>query len=272
METIQKFVDAVAEKAAEWLPIIIGALLVFLIGKMVARWISGLVKASVVKGSDDRMLAGFLANLAYYGMVVVVVLGALGVLGIEMTSLSVILGAAGLAIGLSLQGTLGNFASGAMLVFFRPFQVGDVIEAAGTVGKVTDLQLFCTILTTPDNKKVIIPNGAVAGGKIVNINTLGTRRVDMIFGIGYEDDIPKAKQILAEILDADDRVLKDPAHTIALVELADSSVNFVCRPWVNAADYWGVWFDTHETVKARFDDAGVSIPYPQSDVHMHQAA
>jgi small conductance mechanosensitive channel len=150
--------------------------------------------------------------------------------------------------------------------------VGDFVEAGGTVGTVQDLQLFCTILTTPDNKKVIVPNSSMTGGNITNFNALGTRRVDMVFGIGYEDDIPKAKKILAEILDADDRIKKDPTYTIALSELADSSVNFVCRPWVDAGDYWGVWFDTHEKVKERFDAEGVSIPFPQQDVHMHQAA
>ncbi len=271
-EQITKAWDSIAEAAPGVIGALIGAIAVFIIGKWVSRWIASLVRKSVKKGQSDDMLAGFAGSLTYFGLLALVIIAALGTLGVETAQFAVVLGAAGLAVGFALQGTLSNFAAGVMLLVFRPFKAGDVVEAGGATGVVKELQLFTTTLTTPDNKLVIVPNSAMSSGNIVNYNALGTRRVDMVFGIGYEDDIPRAKEILEDILAKDDRVLKDPGSTVALVELADSSVNFVCRPWVNASDYWGVWFDTHETVKARFDDAGVSIPFPQQDVHMHQAA
>ena len=183
-----------------------------------------------------------------------------------------IIAAAGLAVGFALQGTLGNFAAGVMLIVFRPFKIGDFIEAGGVTGTVEEIQIFCTIIKTGDNKKVIVPNSDIGGGTITNYSAKPTRRVDMVFGIGYEDDIKKAKQVLERILKADERILKDPAPVIAVSELADSSVNFVVRPWVKSSDYWGVFWDTHETVKVEFDKEGISIPFPQQDVHMHQVA
>jgi small conductance mechanosensitive channel len=197
-----------------------------------------------------------------------VVIAALSQLGIDTTSLVALLGAAGLAIGLSLQSSLANFAAGVMLIVFRPFTKGDFVEVAGTSGSVDNISIFTTTLTTPDNKEVIVPNGSVIGNNIVNYSARPTRRVDMVFGIGYGDDIKKAKELLEQIVAADTRVLAEPAPVVALGELADSSVNFLVRPWVNAEDYWSVLWDTTETVKLKFDEAGISIPYPQMDVHL----
>ena len=192
--------------------------------------------------------------------------------GIATTSFVAVLGAAGLAIGLALQGSLSNFAGGVLILIFKPFKVGDLIEGGGHLGVVKEIQIFNTILTTADNRRVIIPNGVLSNNSLININVEPTRRVDFVFGIGYGDDIKKTKEILQRLADADSRVLKDPAPTIVLSELADSSVNFTVRLWVNTADYWGVYFDTHEAVKVAFDAEGISIPFPQQDVHMHQVA
>jgi small conductance mechanosensitive channel len=197
-----------------------------------------------------------------------VLIAALSHLGIDTTSLVALLGAAGLAVGLSLQDSLGNFAAGVMIIVFKPFKKGDFIDAGGAMGTVDAISIFTTIMTTPDNKEIIIPNGSIIGGNITNYSARPTRRVDMVFGISYDDDLQKAKAILQEIIAADSRVLSEPAPVVTLGELADSSVNFLVRPWVNAADYWGVMWDTTEQVKLRFDAEGISIPFPQMDVHL----
>jgi len=188
----------------------------------------------------------------------------------QLIKLLALVGAAGLAIGLSLQDSLKNFAAGVMLVIFKPFREGDFVEAAGVSAVVEHIQIFNTIMRTGDNREVIVPNGAIYSGVITNFSARDTRRIDMVFGIGYDDDLRKAKEVLAEIIAADDRILKDPAPVIAVSELADSSVNFVVRPWVNSADYWAVLWGTTEAVKLRFDEEGISIPFPQMDVHMHK--
>lgn len=248
------------------------ALVIFLVGKQAAKWISQLVQATMVKRKVDPALQYFASSLVYYALLTFVVIAVLGQLGIQTASFVAIIGAAGLAIGLALQGSLANFAAGFLILIFRPFRVGDYVEVAGTAGSVEKILIFTTELTTPDNKQVIIPNAAVTGGTITNYSAKDTRRVDLVFGIGYGDDIDKAKAVLQSIVDGDARILKDPAATIAVVELADSSVNFVVRPWVNSADYWGVYFDLMEGVKKRFDQEGISIPFPQRDVHLHQAS
>jgi small conductance mechanosensitive channel len=199
-----------------------------------------------------------------------VIVAAIGTLGVQTTSFVAVLGAAGLAVGFALQGSLSNFAAGVMLIVFRPFKAGDYVEAGGTAGSVQEVSIFTTVMKTPDNKKVIIPNSQITGGSITNYSAMETRRVDMVFGIGYGDNIKQAKDTLEQILAADERILKDPAPTIAVSELADSSVNFVVRPWVKTADYWAVYFDLTEKVKLTFDEKGISIPFPQQDVHMHQ--
>jgi small conductance mechanosensitive channel len=249
---------------------VVGAVLIFFIGRWVAKLATNMIRKALAKTDMEDTLERFLCNIIYTALMAVIVIAAIGQLGVETTSLLAIFGAAGLAIGLSLQGSLSNFAAGVLIVAFRPYKVGDFIEAGGEAGSVQEVQIFTTILTTPDNKKVIVPNAQVMSGTITNYSALGTRRVDMVFGIGYDDDIDNAYKVLKEIIEADDRILKDPAYSIALNELADSSVNFNVRPWVNASDYWGVYNDITEQVKRRFDAAGISIPYPQQDVHMYQ--
>ncbi len=249
---------------------ILGALIILVVG----FWLAKLIKKGVVKLMEKRevdpTLISFMASLLHVALKIFVIVAALEKLDIKTTSFIAILGAAGLAIGLALQGSLANFAAGVLMIIFKPFKVGDVIDAAGSVGSVLEIGIFTTILKSPDNKKMIVPNAAVTGGTITNVNTFGTRRVDLVAGIGYGDDIDKAKKVLNEIIAADSRILKDPAPTIAVVELADSSVNFVVRPWVKSADYWGVYFDTTETIKKRFDEEGISIPFPQRDVHIYE--
>jgi len=247
------------------------AFLVFYIGKTVAKAIVNAVN-KMTEGRLDDSLRRFLSSVLHGLLLAVVIIAALERLGVQTTAAVAILGAAGLAIGLSLQGTLGNFAAGVLIILFRPYKIGDVINAGGHIGKVEGIEVFNTVLLTPDNRKIIIPNGQIAGGSIENLSAMPTRRIDMVFGIGYGDDIKKAKNILDELIAADDRILKDPAPTVAVGELADSSVNFVVRPWVNSADYWNVKWDLTEAVKLRFDKEGISIPFPQQDVHMHNVA
>jgi small conductance mechanosensitive channel len=249
---------------------ILAALAVFVIGRWVVKYLGNLVQRLMEKRNVDATLTKFVANLTYIALLAFVILAALGMLGIQTTSFIAVLGAAGLAVGLALQGSLSNFAAGVLMIIFRPFKVGDFIEGAGVAGTVEEIQIFTTQLATPDNKTIIIPNAKLTADNIVNYSTKGTRRADMVFGIGYEDDIDKARDIIIDILSNDERVLKDPSLQVAVSELADSSVNFVTRAWVNAADYWGVVFDATEAIKKRFDAEGISIPFPQRDVHIYE--
>ena len=249
---------------------IVGAIVVFIIGRWVSKFIANLFRKLMDKREVDPTVSKFVGNLTYFALLTFVVLAALGLLGIQTTSFIAVIGAAGLAIGLALQGSLANFAAGFLLILFRPFKVGDFIDAAGVAGTVEAIQIFTTRLATPDNKTIIIPNSKLTGDNIVNFSTKGTRRADMVFGIGYEDDIDKARGIITDVLSNDERVLKDPPLQVAVSELADSSVNFVARAWVDAGDYWGVVFDVTEAVKKRFDAEGVSIPFPQRDVHIYE--
>jgi small conductance mechanosensitive channel len=244
------------------------ALLIFVIGKWIVNKIVGLLGKVLrkVKGMDITLIK-FLENIVYYALMIVVLLTSLGKLGVETTSFLAILGAAGLAIGLALKDSLGNFASGVMIIMFKPFKVGDVVTAAGVTGSVSEVGIFNSIFTTPDNQKIIIPNGAITSGSIININAHDTRRVDLVVGIGYEDDIKKTKEVLNDIISSHEKVLIDKGITIAVSELADSSVNFVVRAWVKTPDYWDVKFALTETIKLRFDEEGISIPFPQQDVH-----
>lgn len=244
------------------------AIVIFIVGKWLAKKIANFAKKMMLKNSKfDETLANFLDDIIYYILIVVVVLTSLKQLGIDTTSFFAILGAAGLAVGLALKDSLGNFASGVMIILFRPFKVGDVINAAGVTGTVEEVSIFNTILKTPDNQKLIVPNGSITGGTITNINANPERRVDLLIGISYDDDIKKAKELLNSIVEADERVLTDKGITVAVSELADSSVNFVVRAWVNTEDYWGVKFDLTENIKLTFDKEGITIPYPQRDVH-----
>ena len=268
--------ENLTEKLLEWGALygtkIIAAIAILVIGRIVVGLLTRLVRRLMTKASVDETLTRFVASLTRIALMVIVIIAALGALGVQTTSFVAIIGAAGLAIGFALQGSLANFAAGVMLIVFRPFKAGDYVEAGGSAGVVESVSIFNTILNTPDNRKVIIPNGKVTGDNIVNFSAKEMRRIDLVFGIGYGDDIKKAKDILASILANDSRVLKDPAPTIAVGELADSSVNFVVRPWVKTADYWAVLFDVTEAVKLEFDARGISIPFPQQDVHMHQVA
>jgi len=247
------------------------AIVIFFVGKWVVSKITGiLVKLMSKQKNVDNTLSNFLEDVIYYLLMAVVLLTALDQLGIDTTSFLAILGAAGLAIGLALKDSLSNFASGVMIIMFRPFKIGDVVTAGGVTGKVIEIHLFNTEFTTPDNQKILVPNGAITAGAITNINAHDTRRIDLVVGIGYDDDIKKAKELLTSIVNENEKVLKDPAVTVAVSELADSSVNFVVRPWVNTADYWDVKFSLTEAIKTRFDEEGISIPYPQTDVHLYK--
>jgi len=268
MEEAQGYIDTFLVYLQDYGLKILFALVIFIVGKWIAGIIKGVLQKGMKKKDVDPTLIGFLSSIVYYLLMVIIVIAAISKLGIQTTSFIAVLGAAGLAVGLALQGSLSNFASGVLLIMFRPFKVGDFVEAGGVNGVVDEIGILVTTMHSPDNKKIVVPNSQVMNSHIVNFNGHETRRCDMVFGIGYSDDIDKAKAILADIIAADERCLKEPAVTIALSELGDSSVNFVVRPWVKAGDYWGVLFDTHEAVKKRFDAEGVSIPFPQTDVHL----
>ncbi len=248
---------------------LLAAIVVFVLGRWIAIFLRNLLEKSMKRTDVDPTLISFSTNLAYVAMFAFVIIAAIAQLGIQTTSFIAILGAAGLAIGLALQGSLANFAAGVLMLLFRPFKVDDYIEGGGTAGTVKEIQIFNTILISPDNKTIIVPNAKMTSDKIVNYAQAGTRRVDMTFGIGYDADINAAKDILWDILKNEKRVLQDPEPKVAVIELADSSVNIVCRPWVKAADYWDFYFDMMETVKKRFDEGGITIPFPQRDVHVY---
>lgn len=247
---------------------LIAAILIFIIGKWIAGKLTKLITRLLEKNNVDITLTKFLESIIYYTLLIVVIIAAAGQLGINTTSFLTIVGAAGLAIGLALKDSLSNFASGVMLVLFHPYRVGDFISAAGVSGNVISITLFNTILNTPDNQRVIVPNSNITTDVITNVTANDTRRVDLVIGIGYDDDIKKAKTILDRIIKEESRVLDTPEPKIAVSELADSSVNFVVRPWVKTSEYWDVYFDLTEKIKITFDKEGISIPYPQQDVHM----
>lgn len=247
---------------------IVTAIGIFVVGWFVIRLIVRLARQYLAKAKVDSLLVNFASSVLYWTLMLVLVIAALSALGIDTTALIALLGAAGIAVGFALQDSLKNFASGVLMIIFRPFGIDDFVEAGGTTGIVEQITLFTTLLRTPDNRSVIVPNGAIYSDTIVNYSARDTRRVDMVFGIGYDDDIRKARDIMLEIIKADERVLADPAPAIALGELADSSVNFNVRPWVKSEDYWDVRSDLMERIKQAFDESGISIPYPQMDVHV----
>ena len=246
------------------------AIAIFVIGRWVVKIIKKVLVKALEKTNTDPILSDFVLSIASTMMMFIVIIAALSQLGVDTTSFIALIGAAGLAIGLALQNSLQNFAAGVMIVLFKPFKTGDFIEAAGVTGVVEQVGIFTSNLKTGDNKQIIVPNGEILNGPITNYSAKDTRRVDMVFGIGYDDDLKKAKEILERLASEDDRILKDPGCKVALSELADSSVNFIVRPWVNSADYWAVMWDMNEKVKLAFDDAGISIPYPQIDLHMNK--
>ena len=248
------------------------ALLIFYVGRMaIALVVRGLRKL-MQKQDVDKTLETFVCNLVRMALLVVVIIAAIGALGIQTTSFIAIFGAAGLAIGLALQGSLSNFAAGVLIVLFRPYKVGNYIEGAGISGTVEQVQILTTILLTPDNKEIIVPNSQIMSSIITNYSANDTRRVDMVVGVSYDDDIDKVRMTIEELVAADDRILDEPACTIAVSALADSSVNFVVRPWVKSENYWGVMFELTEAIKKRFDKEGISFPFPQQDVHLYKAS
>jgi small conductance mechanosensitive channel len=253
-------------------PGVLVALAILVFGRWLAMWFSGIARNGFKKAGVDQTLRRFFGKLIYYVLLIGVVFAAAGQLGIDTTSFLAIFGAAGLAVGLALKDSLSNFASGVMLILFRPFKVGDFVTAGGVTGTVQQIDIFSTIISTPDNQRIIVPNAGITSGIITNVNAEETRRVDLVVGIGYEDDIRLAKTTLEEIVQDDSRVLADPAPTIAVSELADSSVNLIVRPWVKTADYWDVHNDLTEKIKLTFDEKDISFPFPQQDVHMYQQA
>jgi len=260
--------DQIMDLALVYGPKIIYAVLTLVIGLWIVKAIANGFSKIMDKRDVDPSLKPFLRSLVSSLLKVMLVITVMTMLGIEMTSFIAILGAAGLAVGMALSGTLQNFAGGVMILIFKPFKVGDFVEAQGYAGVIKEIQIFNTIMTTGDNKTIIIPNGGLSNSAMTNYSTQATRRVDMTFGIGYGDDIKKAKELLATIMSSDERILKDPVTFIAVSELADSSVNFVVRAWVNSGDYWPVFFHMQETVKLAFDKEGISIPFPQRDIHV----
>jgi small conductance mechanosensitive channel len=248
----------------------IAAIVIFYIGRMVAGAVKRFLEKALLGRSVDKAVVSFVAGIVYAIIMIATVLMALSQMGVQTTSFIAILGAAGLAVGLALQGSLANFASGILIILFRPFKSGDFIDAGGISGTVDKIEIFQTIMKTPDNKKVIVPNAQITGGAITNFSAEPIRRVDIVIGISYDSDLRKAKQILQDILAQDSRVLKEPEAMVTVAALADSSVNLNVRPWVNSADYWGMYWDTLEKVKLTFDEQGIAIPFPQMDVHIKQ--
>lgn len=264
--------DEVIASLGQWGILLGKAILVYIVGRVVAKTIMRIVRRIMRRAGTDEMLIKFASSIGNALLALIVIILALNVLGVDTTSLIAVLGAAGLAVGLALQDSMKNFASGVLLLIFRPFDKGDLVEAGGTSGVVRAITLLTTELRTLDNKQVIVPNGTIWSDVITNYTAEDLRRVDLVFGIGYGDDVKAAKRIIEEVLAADERILQDPAPQVAVSELADSSVNFVVRPWVKSEDYWDVHFAITENIKLTFDERGISIPFPQMDVHMDKVA
>jgi small conductance mechanosensitive channel len=270
VENFNQWLTIAQEVAIEFGLNLLAAIVIFVIGRWLANTIAQLVKRIMARKEVDVMLVNFISTIVYYALFAFAIIAALNRLGIQTASIIAVVGAAGLAIGLALQGSLSNFAAGVLMIFFRPFSIGDFIEGGGTMGTVKEITLFTTTLLAPDNKVIIVPNAKLNGDNITNFNVLGQRRMDLVFGVSYDANIDQVKQIMAEEIQKESRFLKDPTPTIGLLELADSSVNFAVRPWVKADDYWGVFFEFQEQVKKRLDAEGISIPFPQRDVHIFQ--
>jgi small conductance mechanosensitive channel len=249
---------------------VVTALIIFYLGRWLAKLLTRLLGKLMARAKVDETLIKFAQNLSYAALLVLVILAALDSLGVETTSFAAIIAAAGLAVGFALQGTLANFAAGVMIILFKPFKVGDLVEAAGDTGVIEEIQIFNTVFKTVDNVKIIVPNGQVTSQTIKNYSSQAKRRIDLVIGCGYGDDLKAVKAYLEEILAKQEKVLEDPAPQVAVSELGDNSVNFVVRPWVKTEDYWGVRFDLIEQIKVGFDDKGFNIPYPQRDVHLHE--
>ena len=265
---IDEILQKVSEYLAEYGLKVVGALAIFVVGRWVAKLLSRLAAKALAKARIDKTLVRFTENLSYVVLLVFVVVAALATAGVETTSFIAVLGAAGLAIGLALQGSLANFAAGVLMIIFKPMKVGDFVEIGGIKGTVQEIQIFNTLIDTPDNIRAIIPNAKVTSDNIKNYSTNGTRRVDLVIGVSYEDDLKKAQEVMERVLAGDSRVLKNPPAKVAVFELAESCVNFFVRPWVKEADYWDVYCDTTGRIKMALDDAGITMPFPQRDIHI----
>lgn len=266
----QVMANKVYELGTEWLVKLLGAIVILFIGMIVINFLMNVLKKVLEKSGVDVTIIGFLQAIAKVSLQVVLWIMVLGNLGVKTTSFIAIVGSAGLAVGLALQGSLANIGAGVLLIILRPFKAGDFITGGGQSGTIQEIGIFSTVMVTTDNKKIIIPNSKVAADSIVNFSAMETRRIEFIFGVSYDDDLKAAKEILKDIIGADSRVLADPKPLVVVSELAESSVNFTVRVWAKSADYWGIYFDTIEKVKLTFDEKGISIPFPQRDVHMHQ--
>lgn len=260
----QKWIDAGYNLIIEFGPKVIAAILIWIVGSWIIKMIIKGIRKAMTKADYDESLKKFLLNLITWVFKIVLILVVLGTVGVETTSFAAVLAAAGLAIGLALQGSLGNFAGGVLIMIFKPIKIGDLIEAQGELGVVKEIEIFTTKLTGLSNREIIIPNGALSNGNIINYTTEGTRRVDLVMGVSYDADIKQTKEVLMNVLTSHPKILKDPAPVVAVSELADSSVNFVVRPWCNADDYWAVYFEVTENTKIALDAAGIEIPYPHS--------
>lgn len=270
MDTTEELLASAQQLIAAYGLNLVWALAILIVGRIAAKWSRSLIETLMIKGKADPIIVNFVGNISYVLLLVFIVIAALGQLGIQTTSLIAILGAAGLAIGLALQSSLSNFAAGFLMIIFKPFKVGDFIEGGGTMGTVLAIHIFTTTLKTGDNKLIIIPNSKLAGDNITNFSANENRRVDFTIGVSYEADLAEVRKVLQSIIAEDERILAEPKPLIAVGELADNSVNFVVRVWARTEDYWGVFFDTTEKVKLRFDEAGIGIPYPQRDVHLYE--
>jgi len=272
-ELLQEIMNYAIEITSNFGLKLLTALIVVIVGKQLVKILLKVIKVALEKANTEETVRIFVANLLNTVFTVIIFVAAINQLGVETTSIIALLGAAGLAIGLALQGSLANFASGILIVIFRPYKVGDYIEAGTNAGTVKDIQIFSTVLRTPDNKTIVVPNGSIMDGSITNYSEQPTRRIDIIASCSYEDDLDKVKQVLKTILDSEDRedrILTEPKPQIAVSELAESSVNFIVRPWVNSSDYLPVMYSLLEQIKKTFDQEGISIPYPQSDIHIHE--
>ena len=249
---------------------IIAAIAIYVLGQWVAKFLKKLSVKVMTKSKVEPTLISFLAHVIYAALLVFVILAALGQLGIQTTSFIAVIGAAGLAVGLALQGSLSNFAAGVLMIIFRPCKVGDLIEAAGVLGTVEEIQIFTTQISTPDNRVVIIPNSKLTSDNIINYTAKPARRIDLVYGVSYSENIDKVREVISDVLSQNNSILGNPPPTIALLEMADSSINFAVRPWVKPVDYWDVYFDINERMKKRFDAEGINIPFPQRDVHIYE--
>lgn len=280
-DQVTEVAHAIAPKLTDWFVAnsdlfvqygvnIISALIILFIGNIVVKAISNSVSKVLEKKQMDPAVVHFIGSLVRYLLFVIVLIAALGRVGVQTASVVAVIGAAGLAVGLALQGSLSNFAAGVLIVAFRPFKAGDYVEINGVAGSVESIQIFQTILTTPDNKMIVVPNSSVIGGAITNYSRHATRRIDYVIGVSYKADLKKTKEVITRVLEAETRLLQTPAPTVGVVALADSSVNFVVRPWVKTDDYWAVYFDLLQAIKEGLDEAGIEIPFPQMDVHLNK--